>query len=270
MEEFIKRNKILINILEKEIKNKYYKKSKPGRKLVYKLRHILSAILYVCKTGVQWRFLYYKNIKWATVYKHFIKWSNGGIFYKCWQNILKIYQNKHKYKHNLKHLSIDCSFIKSIFGIDKVGKNSTDRGRKASKLSIIVDLIGTPIGYLLSAGNVNDSVLMKDTIKNIQLKRKRKANLYADKGYSSNIAKNIANEHNFNLLAPNKRNFKEQIFDAKKEYLITNHRYVVEATFSWIKSYKRNILRYDKSSTHFESFLLMAMSCLTNKKINNR
>jgi hypothetical protein len=44
------------------------------------LREIMNAILYVDRTGVQWRYLPHDFPPWETVYGYFAKWAKEGVF----------------------------------------------------------------------------------------------------------------------------------------------------------------------------------------------
>jgi transposase len=48
----------------------------------YPLREIVNAILYVLKTGCQWRNLPHDLPPWKTVYDHFCRWNQLGIIPK--------------------------------------------------------------------------------------------------------------------------------------------------------------------------------------------
>src|SRR5438876_11547083 len=56
-------------------------------------------------------------------------------------------------------------------GEKKVGKNPTDRGKKGSKESLLVDGDGGPLGAVLAAANVNDHLLLQETIEAIVIER---------------------------------------------------------------------------------------------------
>src|SRR5207237_9333683 len=56
-------------------------------------------------------------------------------------------------------------------GEKKVAKNPTDRGKKGSKESVLVDGDGGPLGVVLAAANVNDHLLLRETIEAIVLER---------------------------------------------------------------------------------------------------
>src|SRR5205807_10141613 len=53
----------------------------------------------------------------------------------------------------------------------KVGENPTDRGKRGSKESVLVDGDGGPLGVVLAAANVNDHLLLRETIETIVIGR---------------------------------------------------------------------------------------------------
>ena len=50
------------------------------RKRKYSLREVYNAILYVVKSGVQWRMLPKDMVPWQSVYYYFRKWKINGLF----------------------------------------------------------------------------------------------------------------------------------------------------------------------------------------------
>lgn len=58
------------------------KRAKRGRKPIDR-RRIINAILYVNRTGCQWRAVPHEFPKWKTVYNIFWQWRNNGL----WQQI---------------------------------------------------------------------------------------------------------------------------------------------------------------------------------------
>lgn len=267
MDKLIFISKPLINFIRKEVIAKYYTHKRPGKKLHHNLDHIIEGILFMCKTGVQISFTNYKNIPGTAIMYHYYKWISDNIFYNCWIKVYKLYQSKNKYNTNLNNLSIDCSYIKSINGHDNIGRNSTDRGRNGNKLSIIVDLLGVPVGYYIDTANISDHKLLDKTFANKIYSRKCKSNAYVDKGYSNKQSIDISNKHNCRLFAPNKRNFIKKLFIETLKLQKT--RYIVESFFSWLKSYKRIILRYDRLICNYKGFLFLAFSMITCNKIKN-
>ena len=67
------------------------------------LRIVINGILYLNKTGCQWRMLPQGFGKWKTVYGYFNTWSRNGI----WQQVLEVLTQKERqrqHKSNLKFL----------------------------------------------------------------------------------------------------------------------------------------------------------------------
>jgi putative transposase len=269
MVTFYEEYKMTIDKITNDINNKYYiNKTNPGQKMIYPIQDIVEAVLFRLKTGVQWRYLKYNNIKHYTINYHYNKWIKDNIFLKSWKDTLNHYQNDNKYNLNLTDQNIDCTLIKSIYGIENecIGRNPTDRGRNGTKISLLVDKIGVPLSYVIAPANISDTTLFEHTIKERIIVNKKKSILHADKGYSSKKNIKIAKKYNLELSAPNKKNFKVPLFKTTEKEN-NKFRYVIEACNSWIKGFKLLRLRYDKLKSTFNGNLLLAFICITNKKI---
>jgi transposase len=57
-----------------------------GRPRKYELRRIVDAMLYVVKTGCQWRQMPVNFPPWQSVYQQFRIWRDGGV----WQRVTKV------------------------------------------------------------------------------------------------------------------------------------------------------------------------------------
>jgi putative transposase len=65
-----------------------------GRPLKYGRRSIVNAILYINKTGCQWRYLPKEYPPFTTVYNYFKKWSMNG----TWEKVLDFLNKKSRIK----------------------------------------------------------------------------------------------------------------------------------------------------------------------------
>ena len=74
-------------------------------------------------------------------------------------------------------------------GGKKTGRNPTDRGKKGTKKSLLVDGDGGPLGVVIAGANVVEQKLLKETIEAIVVERpdpeQREQNLSLDKGYDN-------------------------------------------------------------------------------------
>ena len=147
---------IILNIL-----NKYSHTYYAGRPKKIKDDYALDLIFKVLRTGMQWKELNVINASYKTVYNRFLLWTKQNIFQQAYLILLNKYiESKKKWK-KITSYSTDTTFIKNIFGYNCVGKNPTDRGRMASKISVIVDNLGIPFSLQMHEGNKNDCILLK-------------------------------------------------------------------------------------------------------------
>ena len=88
-----------------------------------------------------------RDVDFRTAHRHFILWARGGIFEKTYRRLLALCNRR---KRDGTFLAIDTTFVKNVFGTDVLGRNPTDRGRKASKVVAVVDERGLPhrLGFL--------------------------------------------------------------------------------------------------------------------------
>jgi hypothetical protein len=89
---------------------------------------------------------------------------------------------------------IDSSYVKNRFGQECIGRNHTDRGRKALKLSAIVDQHGMPHGLACHPGNKPDVVLFEPCLKSM-LTQLESVPMYAYRGYDSRHNRSVCASH---------------------------------------------------------------------------
>jgi len=90
------------------------KSSKTVGRPIVKYRKVLDGILYVLRTGCQWKMLPKEYGSSSTCHRRFQEWSRLNIFKKTWVKLLKIYENK--IGINWTWQSLDSISIKSPLG----------------------------------------------------------------------------------------------------------------------------------------------------------
>jgi len=81
-----------------------------GRPIV-PYRKVMDGIVYVLRTGCQWKMLPSEYGSGSTCHRRFQEWVELDIFKKIWTRLLKIYDDKKGIKWMLQ--SLDNLFIKS-------------------------------------------------------------------------------------------------------------------------------------------------------------
>jgi putative transposase len=241
--------------------NRLLKNKKNRRPIKMPYMYILVNIIKVLKTGMQWKYLSLDNISYKTVNKYFNFWSRNGIFSKSYYHLLSFLKHKKK-KLKTTFLVTDTTFIKNYLGVDNLGKNPTDRGRKANKLSIIINNQNIPLSLSLHKANIHDSRTLIHTIKNIKDLKKNNSSisLYADKAYDNNYCNQILKYYKLNNCIIKKNN----VPDKHKNKI----RLSVEHFFSWIKQFRRIINRFEKKSHNYLQFVYLSIFLIVIKKPN--
>ncbi len=59
----------------------------------------------------------------------------------------------------------DCAMTKSPLGYEETGKNPTEDSKRATKRSLIMEVIGIPVGFSVGAANTHDFRLLRSTLE---------------------------------------------------------------------------------------------------------
>ena len=105
----------------------YQRKAGGGRKPLPP-RQIFSAIVYVLRTGCQWKALPEEFGSASAVHKHFQQWQAAGFFANLWRAGLAEYDQLEGIAWEWQ--SIDGATGKAPLARECVGPNPTDRGKK--------------------------------------------------------------------------------------------------------------------------------------------
>ncbi len=109
-------------------KQKFVRKPGGGRK-PKDPRVVFAAIVYVLRTGCQWKALPAERFGSASaIHKRFLEWQKAGVFEALWQAGLAEYDDLEGIAWRWQ--SIDGAMIKAPLAQEAVGPNPTDRGKK--------------------------------------------------------------------------------------------------------------------------------------------
>jgi transposase len=106
----------------------YRRRSGGGRK-PKDYRLVFEAIVFVLRTGIQWKALPKERFGSASaIHAYFLRWHRHGFFEKLWQAGLAEYD----YMEGIawRWQSVDSASIKAPLARETSGPNSTDRGKK--------------------------------------------------------------------------------------------------------------------------------------------
>ena len=218
---------------------------------------ILHRIVAVLESGMAWRHLkMLPGPSFGTVHRHFLKWARAGVFQSAYRSLLKLYSRKSR---RGEYHCIDTTFVKSFYGRDGVGRNPTDRGRKATKVSAIVNDEGVPLSIAFFAANVSDYSTVQDTLHRLISRPVMHVPLYADKGYDSARVRGALRDAGYLDRVGKRRTRIHRVVNARRG--------VVERFFSWLDKNRRLVVRYDSTITAYEAWTWLGCCKIVARRI---
>lgn len=242
--------KVIKNVLESK-----------KRKRKQSLRAIINAMMYLTKTGCQWRMLPKEFGPWQTVYFYFRKWKFEGVFDELMHH-LRLAVRKAKGREASPSIGIiDSRSVRTSHHIDSA-QYGIDGGKKVKgrKEHIVVDTLGLPMATRVHAANIHDSVGAVDTIKLLQHEFPRLKQIIADGGYRGKLADTVKG-YGWDLsvvLRPK---------ESSKKFHVLPLRWIVERTFSWIENYRRMTMDYEFETGSAEAMLQITFCQIMLKKL---
>jgi len=109
-------------------KGRKYKRKPGGGRKPLPARQVFEAIVFVLRTGIQWKALPREFGSSSSVHKYFQYWEKEGFFDKIWEAGLAEYDGVHGIAWEWQ--SVDGAQGKAPLATECVGANPTDRGKK--------------------------------------------------------------------------------------------------------------------------------------------
>ena len=126
------------------------------------------------------------------------------------------------------------------------------RGGLNTKLHAIVDGLGNPVIFLLSAGNDHDSIHAIELLDKIGISG---SNVLADRAYGAKAIRDYISEHGASYVIPPQSNITEPW---PVDWYLYKERHLIECFFQKIKWFRRIATRYDKLDASFLAFVHLA------------
>ena len=209
---------------------------------------MLSAMVFVMRTGIPWRDLPERFGAWSSVYSRYRRWCTSGLFAKMLALLAR------EAVGQLRH--VDCSHIKlHQHGANPPGGQSAQamgrtKGGLNTKLSAAVDARGRAVAVSLAPGPQHD---LKSVVPLLPALRRRR--LVADKGFDADTFRHVLRANHTRHCIPIRRTRRASP-PFHRGYYRRRHR--VENFFGRIKTHRRISTRYDKLAETFFGFVQLA------------
>jgi transposase len=117
-------------------KKKFFERKAGGGRKPKDPRLVFEAIVYVLRTGCQWKALPTERFGSASaIHRRFLEWEKAGLFVTLWQAGLAEYEEMEGIAWRWQ--SIDGALLKAPLARESVGPNPTDRGKKWKQANVV-------------------------------------------------------------------------------------------------------------------------------------
>ena len=238
-----------------QVMSKYFDSQRSRR---YELREIINAILYLVKTGCQWRMLPKDFAPWQLVYYYFNTWKKQEIFELIQESLVQKIRLKEGKQDQPTVGIIDAQSVKSTLVSSESRGFDAGKRVKGIKRHMIVDTLGMVLAVVIQGASVQDRDGAIEVISKMAVTWNKIIKIFADNGYRGALIEKV------------KTKFKI-VFEVIKRtelhtFKILPKRWIVERTFAWIDTNRRAAKNYERfNNTSVAIIHLSAIRIMLNR-----
>ena len=207
------------------------------RRRKHSLREVMNAILYLIKSGCQWRMLPRDFPCWKLVYYYFSVWSRSGLFEVMQEALVEKARTASGRKEQPTTGIIDSQSVKST--LVSAESKGFDAGKRVMgiKRHVVTDTLGLVLTIVVHSAALQDRDGARVVIEKLKQCWQGVTLLFADGGYRGRLIDWARQLFSISLQIIRR--------DRLPAFKVLPKRWIVERTFAWIDANRRSAKNYE-------------------------